>query len=227
MKISKRVFQILAFLYTAVVLVLGFSVNTLFFILLAAIVFFRPISREAGVLQDLDEREMAYSYRSSHLSFYLVLASIIVYIILNSLILQKEVATEWFLILMIAIFGKVLASIYLSPEKRKVGLYVGFFFGVAWLLFTLFSHGISFVSLMESSVGGGIILATLIAWRWPKIGGSILVIGGLFVAFFFVPRWPSLMMKITMFIMLPFPILLAGILNLIPQKREEEPQQLE
>jgi hypothetical protein len=208
-------------IYTAAVLTLGFTVHTLFFVLLAGLAFFRPFLRETGVLRDLDEREIASSHRSSHMAFFLVLAAIITYIIYRSVFLREEVPTEWFLILMIAILGKILTGAFLSPEKRKIGLYIGFFFGLAWLLFTILSHGFSFDTLTESSVvGGPIIGATLIAWRFPRTGGTLLVAEGLFASFFFLkPNSP--LMTILMFLTLAFPILLAGILQFAPEASEE------
>lgn len=207
--------------YAAVILLLGFTLHTLFFVLLAGLAFFRPFLREAGVLRDLDEREVAAAHRSSHMAFFLVLASIIIYILYRSVFLREEVPAEWFLILMIAILGKILTGVFLSPEKRKVGLYIGFFFGLAWLLFTVFSHGFSIVTLIESgTVGGPIIIATLIAWRFPRTGGTLLVMEGLFASFFFL-KAGSPLMTILMFLTLAFPILLAGILQFAPEAREE------
>lgn len=221
MRINKKAYTISMMVYTVAVLILGFTVHTVFFIFLAGLALFRPFLREAGMLQDLDERERAAAHRSSHMAFYLVLASIIIYIIFHSVILRKEVATEWFLILMIAILGKILTGVFLSPEKRKIGLYVGFFFGAAWLLFTILSHGLSIVTIVESSVGGSIIIATLIAWKLPRIGGSLLVVEGLFAAFFVLQANFSPSMTILMSMMLSFPILLAGILQFAPEAREE------
>lgn len=208
-------------IYAVVVFILGFTVHTLFFVLLAGLALFRSFLREAGVLRDLDEREIAYAHRSSHMAFFLVLATIIIYIIYRSVLLKEEVPTEWFLILMIAILGKILTGAFLSPEKRKIGLYIGFFFGLAWLLYTILSHGFSLVTLIESSsVGGPIIIATLIACRFPKTGGTFLVAEGLFASFFLL-KVNSPLVTILMFLTLAFPILLAGILQFAPEAREE------
>lgn len=220
MRISKKSYILFMTIYTAVILALGFTVHTLFFICLAGLAFFRPFLREAGVLRDLDEREISASHRSSHMAFFLVLGSIVIYIIYRSVILQEEVPAEWFLILMIAILGKILTGVFLSPEKRKVGLYIGFFFGLAWLLFTILSHGFSVTALIESCIGGSIIIATLIAWKLPRIGGTLLLAEALFASFFFL-KAASPLMAILMFLMLAFPILLAGLLQFAPEVTEK------
>ncbi|MCP4594803.1 MAG: hypothetical protein GY842_29070 [bacterium] len=82
-----------------------------------------------------------------------------------------------------------------------------------WFLFTVLSHGISLESLIESVVGSSLLIATLIALRWPRVGGALLVVIATAFAVFLMGgvnrSSPAQYLLMTM--ILPLPPLVAGV----------------
>jgi hypothetical protein len=102
---------------------------------------------------------------------------------------------------------------------RRIAAIIGLVAGLWWVFFALASHGLSPDSLIEGGlVGGSILVATLIAWRWPFPGGILLVMEGgiaLGVLLISLAKGTQLLPSVfLLFLVLPLPLLAAGILFL-------------
>lgn len=74
-----------------------------------------------------------------------------------------------------------------------------------WILFVFGSHGISVVSLIESIVWIILLVVTLIAWKWERIGGLIFIFLGLLYTVLFWGRghW-------TVYLLVSGPLVVTG-----------------
>ena len=104
---------------------------------------------------------------------------------------------------------------------RGTGLILGAVVGAFWLFFALASHGTDLAGVIEVLAFGAPILALIIsAWRWPVAAGALLIILGLVYAG--VVAGPSRGTENPIvFLLLPIPVLIAGILILLAECRRE------
>ena len=181
--------------------------------LLAALPAIGPVLREIRPGSAGDERERLVDYRASHI------ALVVTYALLAVLFLRAALATgappaELFLLLAVPLLVRVVLSVGQGAGARRLGLVLGFGCGAIWTGFTFVSHGLSIETLVESAVGGGILAATALALRWPRLGGAVLIALGLvFLALFVVSplsrqEWTQ---SLLMAVALPAPPLVAGL----------------
>lgn len=112
---------------------------------------------------------------------------------------------------------------YLRWAGRILGLAVAVFW-LWWGVGSAFVEGFGWLSLLAHSLPGLLILiATLVAWRWERIGGSLLVgVAVLVTAFLlwaFIFRGGYGPMAAMVWLTMALPPLLAGLLFLASWRR--------
>ncbi len=182
-------------------------------LLLAGLALMGPALRASGALRDMDERERTLDYQASHYALLLLYLLVIAYFGHSLWIRDQNPEAMWYLVLVAPML--VRGALYLGRAAglRRLGLGLGFTFGAVWFLFTVLSHGISLESLIESVVGSSLLIATLIALKWPRVGGALLVVIATAFAVFFMGgvnrSSPAQYLLMTM--ILPLPPLVAGV----------------
>lgn len=204
------------FAYAALIVMLGVFVDRMFYVALVAVAFIRPLLREAGVLSDRDERQVSVSHRSSHIAFLLAMALAAALFVKQAVVDLEEPNYELSLLLFVPLLTKLAAWQLTSRGRRRAALSMGFAVGAFWLLFSMLAGDFN----PQLAVGGLPLAATLLALRWERAGGALLLGLGVF-AFFFFGR-----MSLIVLFLLPTPLILAGALlaagGLMDRNREEE-----
>jgi hypothetical protein len=215
-------YRCLTISYAVAVVLIGLLVNPVYLVLLTPFAFARPILRELRALKDLDERELAITYRSSHIAFsvYLTIATII--ILKDGLLDRVPPSPELVLLLVIPVFVKLVTSTALNYSLKKAGLGIAWVSGAFWFLFALFSHGLTTAGLIESLIGLSIIAATLLSLKWRHVGGALLLFEGAAGAFLSLTSDWDPMMRILIASLFGLPLGLAGLF--ISTSRKEEKQ---
>ncbi len=201
--------------YAVACVLLGIFVNRGFYVPLVAVAFIRPLLREVGLLADRDERQVSVSHRSSHIAFLLAMAMASAMFVKQAFVENRAPAYELSLLLFIPLLVKFAAWQFTSRGRRRCALGIGFVIGGAWLLFTALEGQLS----PEFAVGGLPVLATLLAIKWERVGGAILLALGLFAIYFFGSE-----MVLIVLLLLPTPLILAGTLLLVGGGRDTEAQ---
>ncbi len=210
--LSGRALLLLYAVYAVACALLGIFVHRGFYVALVGLAFARPILREIGLVRDLDERQVAASYRSSHIA-YLVAIGIAAAAFINSSFIENEeppfVAS---MVLFVSLIVKVAVWQLTSRGRRRTGLVLGFAIGGFWFLFTALEGDLS----PEFLVGGIPLLAAFLALRWQRVGGVILLLSGAVTAYFFIVKGMSPpQSRLFVGLLLPTPLLLAGVLLLM------------
>jgi hypothetical protein len=198
--------------YAAVFVLLGIFVDRAYYVPLVAVAFIRPLLREAGLLSDRDERQVSVSHRSSHFAFLVSMAIAGVLFVKQSVVDLEEPAYELSLLLFVPLLVKLFSWQMTSCGRRRAALGMGFTIGGFWLLFTAGEGQLS----PEFAVGGLPVLATLLALKWERLGGALLLAMGVATIYFFGPR-----MILIVVLLLPTPLILAGTLLLVGGGKEK------
>jgi len=203
--------------YGIVLVLLGIFVDRAFYIPLVAIAFVRPVLREAGLLSDRDERQVSVSHRSSHLAFLLAMGLAAALFVKQGVVDMEEPAYELSLLLFVPLLVKFVAWQMTSCGRRRAALGMGFVVGGFWLLFSMAAGDFN----PQLAVGGLPLLATLIALKWERVGGTLLLgLGGF--AIYFIGD-----MSLIVALLLPSPLILAGTLLLVGGGKERENEEKE
>ncbi len=208
-------------IYAAVFIVLGIVVNKYLFLPLIGLAFARPVLREFQTLADRDERQTLVSYRSSHFAFLVAMLIAGVAFLKAGIIDDGEPPQVATFILFVGLIVKFASLVLQGRGRRRAALGIGLVIGGAWLLFSLASHGFSASGLAESSIWIAVIVSACLGMRWPKLGGTLLLLAGLATLWFFVlawSTWPDVNYPVLLLVSLP--LTLAGILFLIGDPKE-------
>ncbi len=181
-----------------------------------------PLVREFRKNTDLDERQVYISHFSSHIAYYVFLALLLFVILRSYLKSGINPDPEWYMLLIIPLVVKFLLSLFKNYGAVRASSWVAYFFGTVWLLFVLFSHGISFGALMEALP---FILIILLGWAatkyplWAGIGFLLLAVA---LLVFFGAWWRlGVYVRLLMYALIPLPLVVSG-LALVLNKVEEE-----
>ncbi len=169
-----------------------------------------------------DEREILLGHKIGHLSFFVTYTLILLLFLWKSPHFKTGIPAEWILLLSIPPGFYYFGDLALLKGFRKSGLAIGWIFGGFWLLFTLVSHGFTSEGLVESSIGGGILLTTLLAQKWPALGGSLFLLEGLFFLSLYLRSGLASAVKFLMLVILALPLFLSGIFILSEKLQSEE-----
>jgi hypothetical protein len=171
------------------------------------------------VLADRDEWQRLISYRSSHFAFLVAMLIAAVVFVKKGLVDDGEPPLEVSVLLFVPLFVKFASLEFQGRARRRAALAIVWVIGGAWLLFTLVSHGLSVVSLVEGAPCILVITSGFIGMKWPKIGGGMLIAVGLGMLYLFVlGAGTTLVQKLLVAILLPVPILLAGVFLLVGER---------
>ena len=183
-------------------------------ILILGLLFFGPLFRETGVYHDMDERQQLLHWKAGYYGFMSAMAVLFAIFIWKLLAVHEKPEQEWWLVLILPLIVRGSFYSWKGAGLRRLGLGLGFTFGGIWTVFTLLSHGLSIESLIESAVGLAILLPTLIAIRWPRVGGILLFLTGIGFTFMLIHAWERMTgipQIILMWCILPLPPAIAGI----------------
>lgn len=112
---------------------------------------------------------------------------------------------------------------YLRWAGRVLALAVAVFW-LWWGVGSAYVEGFSWISLLAHSIPGLLILiSTLVAWRWERIGGSLLIGVAVLVTGFLL--WAFIFrggrsMVATVWFTMALPPLVAGLLFIASRRRE-------
>ncbi len=218
--LSTRTLIIVLVVFAAVFILLGALVNKMLYLGLIGLALVRPLLREFEALADRDERQTLASYRSSHIAFLVAMFIAGIIVIKTGAIDGGEPQQESLLILLVALFVKFAMLQLHSRSRAFSGRLIAYVIGGAWLIFTLASHGFSPAGLVEGAVWIVVLASAFSGRYWPKVGGSLLVIEGLITLWFFVIASPrGFSQQYFVLLLLPLPLILAGILLLVGDDR--------
>ena len=179
-------------------------------VLLIPLAFLGPALREVSPARDQDERERLEDYRASHIAFMVTYALLFLLFARSWLQLGQGPPNELWLLVVAPLLVRITLAVGRGAGARRLALLLGFVCGAAWTAFSVLSHGLS----PETALGGSLILFTALGLRWPRLGGSLLTLAGLFLLLHFIvlplgrQDWTrSLLLTLA----LPLPPLLAGI----------------
>ncbi len=221
--LSGRMLLLLFAVYAVACVLLGIFVHPGFYVALIALAFATPIFREVGLVADRDEWQIAVSHRSSHVAF-LVAMGIAAAAFLKSLIFDDGGPPGIVsLVLFVPLVVKVAAWQLTGRGRRRTGLVLGFAIGGLWFLFAAFEMELS----PEFLVGGIPLLAAFLALKWQRLGGVILLLCGAATGYFFIlqgvtPPHAQLFVGL----MLPMPLVLAGVLLLMRSDSDDRAARL-
>ncbi len=188
---------------------LGIFVHRGFYVALIALLFAKQLLREVGLVRDLDERQLAVSYRSSHIAFLVAMGIAAAAFVNSSIIEGKEPPFIATMVLLVSLIVKVAVWQLTSRGRRRAGLALGFAIGGFWFLFTALERELS----PELLVGGLPLMAAFLALRWQRLGGVILLLCGAVTGYFFILKGMSPpQSRLFVGLLLPTPLLLAGVL---------------
>ncbi len=88
---------------------------------------------------------------------------------------------------------------------------------IFWFLFTILSHGLSFVTVVESLIWVILLITTIIAWKYEQIGGIVFIILGLLYVFLAINN-----LTLITFILVSGPLIITGILFIINKYTKEK-----
>jgi len=196
-------------IYAVACVLLGIFVHRGFYVALIGLLFAKPLLREVGLVRDLDERQLAVSHRSSHIAFLVAMGIAAAAFINSSLIENEEPPFIATMVLFVALVVKLAVWQLTSRGRRRTGLTLGFIIGGFWFVFTSLEGQIS----PEFLVGGLPLVGTLLALKWQRLGGIIVLLCGAVTGYFFILKGMSPpQSRLFVALMLPTPLLLAGVL---------------
>lgn len=216
-----------------VLLILGFAVNPFFFFLLAPLLIIYPLLGEAGMLKEPEERTCYISYRSSHIALYGTLLALSAILISQAIANPDLVDPAYFIVLLIPIVYKLLATIALTYSTRVVGLGIGYlftaFFAVSFINYTFFKVG--HLSTNLTIMFAGALLATIAGHWYPRFTGLVYTLFALYILAWNKDRLGSPLFQgnglnlmtaldfILQLLLIAVPILIAGLLLLFTARK--------
>jgi hypothetical protein len=180
---------------------------------LLVLAFAFPMSREFRRKSDYDERQIVMNRFSSHIAFYLFTGLVLMVMIKKYLAQGKPLDTdpEFYMLLLVPLTVKMLVNVFLTFDPRKAGAFICYLFGGFWLIFCLCETGISWDFIMHSFPFILLVFAGIAAQKLPLISGIVMVILGLAgLVVGVVMNNPNFYVKVIMFTILAFPLLLGG-----------------
>jgi hypothetical protein len=115
-------------------LILGWAVNPFYYFMLAPLVIIYPLLSETGMLKEPEERTCYISYRSSHIALYGTLLALSAILISQAIANPELIDPAYFIVLIVPIAYKLLATIALTYSTRVVGLGIGYIYTAYFVL---------------------------------------------------------------------------------------------
>ncbi len=199
------------FFLSIVVLFAGLAFTPYLLLLLLPFLLLKSGFGLPGAFNSRDERELLLSHKIGHITFFATYTLILILFISQHSHFTHGIPTEWVLLIVVPPAFYFFGDLALLKGLRKSGLAIGWAFGGFWLLFALVSHGFTVGGLVESAIGGGILLTTFLALKQPAIGGSLFLLEGLFLFSLYLRSGLNPSTKLLMLIILALPLFLSGI----------------
>ncbi|MBL8140691.1 MAG: hypothetical protein JNM38_06265 [Acidobacteria bacterium] len=154
--------------------------------LLVPLALLGPLVREVAPPPDQDERQRLEDYRASHIALMSVYALLFLMVAKAQVVEGSGLTAELLVLLAVPLIVRSSISLGRGLGARRAGLTIGFVFGGLWLGFAVLSHGVSVATASEFPIGGGLLALTVVASRWPRLGGALLTMFGGGLLLFFV-----------------------------------------
>jgi hypothetical protein len=225
-------FEVLA-AASLLLVIFGWAVNPFFYFLLAPLLIIYPLLGEAGMLKEPEERTCYISYRSSHIALYGTLLALSAILISQAIANPDLVDPAYFIVLLIPIVYKLLATIALTYSTRVVGLGIGYlftaFFAVSFVNYTFFKVGHLSTNLTITFAGA--LIATIAGHWYPRFTGLVYTLFALYILVWNKDRLSSLLDQasnlygmtaldfILQLLLVAVPILIAGLLLLFTARK--------
>ena len=195
-------------------------------IILLVLAFAYPVFREFRKRTEYDERQIQISRFSSHITMYLFTGLVLLVMIHKYLAqgLPLDTDMEFYMLLLVPLTVKMLINVFQKYEPHKAAAFIAYLFGGGWMLYNLFSYGISMTSMMQSIPFFVLMAAGLTAKRLPWVSGIIMLALGITALVMFFPshKPDDIYGQIMGFTLVPFPFMLSGC-ALIVNKLQKEP----
>ena len=218
--LSSRGIRAGAFILSILALFAGLAFSPYWLLLLLPFLFLKSGLGFPEKFAPRDERELLLNHKIGHAAFFATYALILLIFISQRRHVSGDVPVEWVLLLVLPPGFYFFGDLAFVRGLRKAGLAIGWALGAFWLLFTLVSHGFTLEGLVESGIGGGILLTTFLALKWPALGGSLFLLEGLLMIPFFLRSGLNASTKFLMLVILALPLLLSGIFILSEKLRD-------
>ncbi|MBN1150831.1 hypothetical protein JXA84_06380 [candidate division WOR-3 bacterium] len=211
MKIPESTLRNIWLIFIIITLFLATSLPYWFFVVSVSVVFISPLILEFKRKNVVDERQIAISHLSSHITFY-------VFILLLLLTINREYISkglnpppQFYMLMIVPFVVKLLASLYMDYGAVPTAQWIGYFFSFFWLLFVILSHGLSFVALIESVPFVLIFLISFFSKKFPGAGGILFLVFSATLLIFF-RGWSRLDLytRILMYSLIPLPLVSSG-----------------
>ena len=221
----KKLISSLWFLFIILLIMFGGELPLPILITLLVLAFAYPIYREFRKKTEYDERQIQINRFSSHIAMYLFMALVLLVMIHKYLAqgLPLDTDLEFYMLLLVPITVKMLINVFQNYEPYKAASFIAYLFAGGWMLYNLFSYGISMTSIMQSIPFIVLMAAGLTAKKLPLVSGIIMLALGITALVVIIPlgRPSSIYGEIMMFTLVPFPFMLSGC-ALIMKKLQKE-----
>jgi hypothetical protein len=168
----------------------------------------------------LDERQHIIGNFSSHIAFYLYVATVVFYVIFKYIAVHKHPGNMWYMLLIVPILIKFYVSLLKNFGAGTGARMICFTITGIFLIFTLLSHGISLEMIIEAAPFLFFFAAALLSFRFPKMGGFIFLALGVGSLLFFNWQNFEICLRILMYSIIPLPLVLSGIALMTVKKIE-------
>ncbi len=215
MKWNASLLKSIWLLLIALLVMIGRGLPLPLLVVLVAIMFFVPIIVEFSPKTKLDERQVYISHLSGHWGFYVFLGLTVLIMLRDYVRLGKNPAPEWYALLIIPLLVKFAISLYQNYEAQKVAYAVGYGWGGVWLLFVLFSHGLSLTTLIEFTPFALVVILVFLFRKRNAVSGVLFIFFAVGLTIFFHGWWRlDLYVRLLMYTLVPLPLLVSGIVLL-------------
>jgi hypothetical protein len=143
-------------------------------VLLLPLALVGPLLREVVPAADADERQRHEDYRASHVALMSVYALLFLIVAKQQLVDGTPLAADWILVFVLPLLVRTALSMGRGVGRQRLGITVALATGTAWLGFAVISHGLSWGTLAEGTIGGVMLLGAWLARRRPRLGGGLL-----------------------------------------------------
>jgi hypothetical protein len=214
----------LAYLLTVVVVIMaGFSqVLPLPVLILAAVVLLGiPFVREFLPRQGVDERQRQISHFSSSMAFYAYLALLLTIIIEEYLSQNKHPGNTMLALLIIPLSIKFFVSLLQNFDPVQAARCIALFFAGSWIIFVLLSLGAFRGKLIASLPYLAVVIMAILARKWPRVCGIIILLIGLRAGFNLVLKQKSFSGTWMASTVWALPLILSGVALLLARSKVE------
>lgn len=186
---------------------------------LAMLLLLSPLSIMYTEAQRGDEREKFIRYRAGYLALQLIIVLFVILFIQEALVTGKNPDVIHYLLIIVPIVVYALFLLSESLNLVKSGRIVLYAFGGWWILFSIFSHGLSLESLIKSPIGIGFLIPAFLSYRFKRAAGFISIFFATLLVVFLTRSFKEPIFSTTILFILPVPLYYSGIIFL---RREED-----